>query len=306
MQDPVYAKIEGQPRPTLFASSGFVLLAAVGLWASTLIEIALSVTGMGIADMLYYLPFLLLPLAVYMARHPGLSRSMRLNPLPLLPTLSVLALSLLTVFAASLLSAAWSAGLDGLGLHSPGSNPSPGTEAELMLSILTMAAMPAVCEELLFRGFLLAAWESRGTWFAVGVTAALFALLHGNLYGLPAYLLGGAIAGFLAVALDSVYAAMVYHTGYNAACLILPWLVSGQEAEQAAAGAPASLSLVLEALTLAAMMAMLLSSLRLRAHRAGVTLVPRIRRPLSRPEKWMLAAAVGAMAVTLLLVLMLS
>ena len=32
MQDPIVSKIENTPRPTLTAASGFVLLAAAGLW----------------------------------------------------------------------------------------------------------------------------------------------------------------------------------------------------------------------------------------------------------------------------------
>lgn len=307
MQDPIYAKLEGQPRPTLFAASGFVLLAAAGLWAASLAQWALAVSGTGITGMLYYLPFVLLPIAVYMQRHPGLSDALRLQPLSPMPAVIALLLALFSTYLASLLCAAWGAGLDALGMHAPASPALPGTERELALSILTLAALPAVCEELLFRGFVLGAWESRGTWFAVGVSSVLFALLHGNLYGLPAYLLVGAVSGFVTCTTGSVYAGMIYHTGYNAACLILPRLLQGGDSsgEVAVTGA-LLLSASLEGLTLGALMAMLLASLRLRAHRTGWMPIPRIRRPLAPRERWMLAAAVGVMLLTLALVAILS
>ena len=306
MQDPIYSKIENQPRPTLFAASGFVLLAAVGLWISTLLELLLPDASMAIVNALYYLPFMLLPVGLYMLRQPGLVPAMRLNALPVLPTLSAALLGLLSVYVASMLSAVWGTALDALGLRGLSGAPVPQSEAELVTSILTLAAMPAICEELLFRGFVLSAWESRGTWFAMSVTAVLFALLHGNLYGIPAYLLVGAVAGYLAFALDSLYAAMIYHTVYNASCLVLPYLASGQGNADVAIDAATVFSLALQTIMIAAMMAMLIITLRLRARREGIEPIPRIRRPLEGRDKVMLLAAVLVMATSMLILLIVS
>ena len=306
MQDPIFSKIENQPRPTLFAASGFVLLAAVGLWISTLLELLLPDASMAIVNALYYLPFMLLPVGLYMLRQPGLVPAMRLNALPVLPTLSAALLGLLSVYVASLLSAVWGTALDALGLRGLSGAPVPQSEAELVTSILALAAMPAICEELLFRGFVLSAWESRGTWFAMGVTAVLFALLHGNLYGIPAYLLVGAVAGYLAFALDSLYAAMIYHTVYNASCLVLPYLASGQGEADVAIDAATVFSLALQTIMIAAMMAMLIVTLRLRARREGIEPIPRIRRPLEGRDKVMLLAAVLVMATSMLILLIVS
>ena len=306
MQDPIFSKIENQPRPTLFAASGFVLLAAVGLWISTLLELLLPDASMAIVNALYYLPFMLLPVGLYMLRQPGLVPTMRLNALPVLPTLSAALLGLLSVYVASMLSAVWGTALDALGLRGLSGAPVPQSEAELVTSILTLAAMPAICEELLFRGFVLSAWESRGTWFAMGVTAVLFALLHGNLYGIPAYLLVGAVAGYLAFALDSLYAAMIYHTVYNASCLVLPYLASGQGEADVAIDAATVFSLALQTIMIAAMMAMLIVTLRLRARREGIEPIPRIRRPLEGRDKVMLLAAVLVMTTSMLILLIVS
>ena len=303
MQDPIFSKIENQPRPTLFAASGFVLLAAVGLWISTLLELLLPDASMAIVHALYYLPFMLLPVGLYMLRQPGLVPAMRLNALPVLPTLSAALLGLLSVYVASMLSAVWGTVLDALGLRGLSGAPVPQNEAELVTSILTLAAMPAICEELLFRGFVLSAWESRGTWFAIGVTAVLFALLHGNLYGIPAYLLVGAVAGYLAFALDSLYAAMIYHTVYNASCLVLPFLASGQGEADVAIDAATVFSLALQTIMIAAMMAMLIVTLRLRARREGIEPIPRIRRPLDSRDRLMLMAALLAMAASTVILL---
>ena len=306
MQDPIYNRIKNQPRPTLFAASGVVLLAAVGLWISSLLESLLPNASLALANALYYLPFMVLPVGLYALRRPGLGETMRLKAMPVLPTLSAALLGLLTVYVASLLSAAWGACLDALGLRGLGGVAVPRNERELLLDILALAAMPAICEELLFRGFVLSAWESRGTRFAIGVTAALFALLHGNLYGIPAYLLVGAVAGFLAFALDSVYAAMVYHTVYNTACLVIPYLAANQEAADVTIDAAAVFSLAIQTAMIASMMAMLLATLRARARREGIEPIPRIRRPLEGRDRAMLLAAVLVMTASMVILLILS
>ena len=312
MQDPIYDRIENTPRPTLFAASGFVWLAALGLWLSELAVMLLRglfPMGEALEGALYYLPFVLLPVALYMGRRTGLADGMRLKPLPFAPTLLVAMLAIFSVTAASVLTAAWGLGLDALGLHQMDGYAVPQGQQALALSILTQAVMPAVCEELLFRGFVLSAWESRGTRYAIGVSAALFALLHGNLYGLPAYLLVGAIAGFVTFALDSVYAGMVYHTVYNAACLVVSWLVAsaGEAAETATAtGTFPVISLVLETAMVYLMMAMLLVMLRLRAQRHGIQPIPRVRRPLETRDKVMLIGATATMLASTVVLLALS
>ena len=314
MQDPVQNRIE-MPRPSLSAASAFVLLATAGLWLSAL-AIGLMGTGVpapwALENALYYLPFLALPLGLYMRRRPGIAEAMRLGPLPVMSVVTLVVLGLVSVFLASALAAAWGALLDALGLRSVGDLAAAQSERELALSILTMAALPAVCEELLFRGFVLSAWESRGTAFAIGVSAVLFALIHGNLYGLPVYLLVGGIAGFVTFATGSVYAGMVYHTVYNAACLVIPYLMAGREAEAAeAAGAVGSvgmaISLALEFTMLGSLTALMLVTLRLRGrNRLGIEPIPRVRRPLTARERLWLAAAVLAMAASTVVILILS
>ena len=291
MNDLNTCRIEGVKRPSVAAANALVCLAVVGLWLTTAVELALNATDVTLLSAVYYLPFVGLPLFACARRRPGLARSLRLNPPPGLSMLLVALLALLSVYAASALTALWGAGLDALGLRAPGAYPPPQTERELLRAILLLAAVPAVFEETLFRGFVLAAWEGRGTAFAICVSAGLFALLHGNLYGLPAFFLIGASAGVAAWALDSVYAAIAYHTIYNAACLVIPYLARGQADVELAITGPALFSLVVETLMLTGLMAVLLTSMMLRARSRGVEPIPRVRRPLAAGERLSLAAA---------------
>ncbi len=276
MQDPVYSEIMDRPRPGIFATSGLTLLAAAGLWVSALATFAFGAeTGLAAVK-------------------------------PLVPTLAVILLGLLSVYAASALAALWQLLTDALGLPAIGEAPVIRNPRELTLAIVMMAALPAACEELLFRGLVMSAWESRGTYFAIGVSGAMFALLHGNITGLPAYLLVGAVSGYLVFALDTLYAGIVYHTVYNAACLVIPYLASNQTQPETAPEAALLASMLWQTLLVFGMMAMLLVSLRSRARQENRIVIPRIRRPVEGRDRIMLLAAVLAMAASTVVVAALS
>ena len=304
MQDPVYERVANTPRPTLSAAGAMVLVTTAGLWLTSLLawKLALTGDGEGLVNLMFYVPFVLLPIAIYAARRPGIGASLRLNPMPPLSTLTVALLALMSVYAASGFTLAWQWLLGRLGLTPHPVPEGPDSQRALILGVIAMAAVPAVCEELLFRGFVLSAWESRGTWFAAGLATVMFALLHGNLYAWPAYLLVGGLAAYLVVRLDSLYAGITFHTVYNTACLVIPYLARSRgtgDAEAAVTGSELA-GIGLELALVLLVMAMLLYPLRARSRTMGIEPIPRIRRPLSLAERLWTGAALAALAVTTL------
>ena len=290
-------------RPGILAASGAVLIAAVGLWIASLAAAELLPEGgVTAVNLMYYLPFVLLPVALCCLRRPGLSRAMRLGPVPVLPAINVCLLALATVYAASALTGLWGLALDALGLTAPEGYAAAETSGGLIRDVLAVAALPAVAEELLFRGFVLGAWESRGTAPAIAVSAGLFALMHGNLYGLPAYLLVGGLSGYLVYALDSVYAGIIFHTAYNAAVLTIQYLLAGAGEAEAAVTGGAVAAAAIQCLTVLAMMAAMVAAMEVRRRVSGIRPEPRARVPLTPPERWMTAACVAVMIVSMALV----
>ncbi len=76
-------------------------------------------------------------------------------------------------------------------------------------------------EELLFRGWILPALLTRlGQRDAVILSAALFALSHGNCWNLPGQFAGGIILGWLALRTGSITTTALVHGGWNAFWLI--------------------------------------------------------------------------------------
>ena len=109
------------------------------------------------------------------------------------------------------------------------------------------------------------------------------------------------MAGFVTWALDSVYAGITYHTLYNAACLVIPFLMAreGQVSEPDAALTGVRLAAALVQTTLLeGLMASVLYVMWHRAKASGALAIPRIRRPLAYGERVTLALAVLLMAAT--------
>lgn len=285
-----------RPRPTVFAACGMVALAAAGLWiASALAELLFPESELSealLTGILYYLPFVLLPIVAYCTRMPGLSDGLRLNPMPVMPTLSVMFLAVMCVYAASLVDSLWVTLISALGLHEPSTAVRAASAGGLTWQIIGTAAVPAVCEELLFRGVAFSAFERRGTRFGLWMSSILFALMHGNLFGLPAYLLVGAVSAYVVYALDSLYAGMLFHTVYNAAIVVILYLAAGMsEADAAAAVASTSAaSILLDAAFVGMMILFTLRVLSLRRRAAGIQPVPRSREPFDTKTRIMFAA----------------
>ena len=89
--------------------------------------------------------------------------------------------------------------------------------ADLGLLILCMAAVPAVCEELAFRGFILSGCRSLGNnWRAILISAVFFGVTHGFLQQSINACLLGIVLGYLAVRSGSLLPGVVFHFLHNA------------------------------------------------------------------------------------------
>ncbi len=97
------------------------------------------------------------------------------------------------------------------------------------LGVLLFAAalLPAVCEELAFRGFILSGFRHLGhRWRAIIYTAVFFGVAHSILQQQIATFFVGVVIGFLAVQSGSILPGMVYHLCHNALLLTSAHLLS--------------------------------------------------------------------------------
>ncbi len=96
----------------------------------------------------------------------------------------------------------------------------PDSAAGLLLYFAQGALIPAMIEEFAFRGVVMQTLRRFGDWFAVLVSALLFALMHGNLTQVPFALIAGAALGYTAVATGSLWPGICVHFLNNLFALV--------------------------------------------------------------------------------------
>lgn len=143
--------------------------------------------------------------------------SLRVRHAPLLAVAPVMAV------AALILTAAFKKAVEAAGIPTPAGAEEAMKEILGGLSpvgrVLVLAAMPALCEELLCRGFLLAGLRGRGRSdaAAIGWSALMFGLLH--FLGSPVQVmyagLLGLVLGWLVVRTGSILFGVVFHLTFN-------------------------------------------------------------------------------------------
>ncbi len=166
----------------------------------------------------------LLPLLLYGLLFGGISRGrMRLS----LPTAVSIPLSgllaVILLFGSALLSMLWQR----LGITKPAASTPADTGAPVLLLILVFAVLPAICEELVFRGVILSAFEPCGISPAIIGTSLLFAAAHMSLENFPLYFFASAVLCFATYSSRSLLVAMLLHTLYNIASLYLGGYLGG-------------------------------------------------------------------------------
>lgn len=97
---------------------------------------------------------------------------------------------------------------------------------DLLINLLVLALIPAIGEELMFRGAgmpLMREW-TKNWHLAIWITAAIFSFVHMDLYGFVPRLLLGGLLGYLFVWTGSLWVPILAHAFNNAAQVTLVYL----------------------------------------------------------------------------------
>lgn len=102
----------------------------------------------------------------------------------------------------------------------------------LALNILIFALLPAILEEMLYRGYILRTLLPHGKLFAIIASSLLFALMHGNILQIPFAFIVGLACGYLAVKTGSVWVAVMLHFLNNFMSVLLQYVGIGLTDDQ--------------------------------------------------------------------------
>ena len=103
----------------------------------------------------------------------------------------------------------------------------PSHPAALLLAFATLCLVPAVLEEVLFRGLIQNVLQPHGDWVSVTGQAVLFALLHGDMASMFYAFPTGLFLGVLALQTGSICPGILLHGANNTLSFVLVLLRSG-------------------------------------------------------------------------------
>ena len=175
----------------------------------------------GILTMLIALPIaLLLPTVVFwILRGASFGRALRLR-FPHASHLPLLLCALFSLLCGCILLSLLCGGIDTLGNSSVQYEQVALTSpVQAVLSALALAVLPALLEELFFRGIVVAEYERRGAVRGALLSALFFALCHFDLHNLPVYFFAGLLLVLTLYVTESLLATATLHVLYNLAAL---------------------------------------------------------------------------------------
>lgn len=153
-----------------------------------------------------------------------LKETFRIRKLQLRPALLIILLSVPLFIAATMLNNLVVYVLQFIAELPPQNLPIPKSPGELAVGILVIGLMPGVCEELMHRGFLLTAYERRGSYRAVVFVSILFGLFHFDITNLIGPIFLGLVFGYYVVRTGSIFAGMLAHFLNNAVAEVIQYL----------------------------------------------------------------------------------
>lgn len=101
-----------------------------------------------------------------------------------------------------------------------------------IIYFVSIAIVPAIIEEFLFRGVILGTLRKyHGDVIAIIVSSVLFGFMHGNFLQTPLTALSGMIMGYLAVKTGSIIPSMILHFVNNSLAVTSEWLMKAIDNE---------------------------------------------------------------------------
>jgi hypothetical protein len=94
-----------------------------------------------------------------------------------------------------------------------------------LTAVLSFALMPAIFEELMFRGVIMSGYKMQNMFKAVFISGLFFGMFHLDLYQLPYTFVGGMVFGIFVFCTNSIYGSMLAHFLLNGVQVVYEILV---------------------------------------------------------------------------------
>lgn len=219
-------------KPSIIDANYFYLFVGVMLlFLGTIAQGRELYTGLIITE---YLLILLPTILFILVRGYSFKDVFRLNKLNIKQILIIPLITILVYPVGVFLNYVFIALINQFSEINPVTVPIPQTGKELLFSFIIIALSAGICEEALFRGLIMSAYERIGVKNSIFISAVLFGLFHFNIQNLVGPIFLGIVFGYIVYKTNSIFSSMIAHTTNNAVALILGYFVmkSGVYVEQ--------------------------------------------------------------------------
>ena len=202
-------------RPTMLVMATYILLLI-----SKFIDIALlNRDNEYMSVIILQMMIFLLPGALWcMLNGEKYIKNIRIS-VPKPDTLPLIVCSAFLMMSGALLISLLFSGMDSLSdnfsLYNTFVSKKDGSFSNALYLILAYAALPALCEEFIYRGILCHEYEKGGVLRAIIINSVFFSFLHFNINNLFVYLFCGVILSLTLYATRSFWGAVIAHFIYN-------------------------------------------------------------------------------------------
>ncbi len=154
-----------------------------------------------------------------------------------------------------------------------------------MVTFLVMAVLPGVCEELLFRGFLLQGMRKKySDTIAIVIVGFLFGVIHLDPYRFFPISLLGIVFGYIVVKTGSIFSGIVAHSTNNAIIVLLSYIMLSAQSDGVQFSAPQSEGIPVMSSLTAVISAIVITGIALTIFLLGLRALPRAPIIVQPPE----------------------
>lgn len=168
-----------------------------------------------------YLIILLPNLSYLKFKGCSLKKILKLNKISMKQLLIIILIVIFTYPVAVFLNLIVITILSSFGDIIPNSVPIPKNSLQYLLGLFVIAISPGICEEIMFRGTIMNAYDKLGKKKSIIYSAILFGLFHFNLQNLLGPIFLGIIFGIIVYKTDSIYSSVIAHLLNNTIALTI-------------------------------------------------------------------------------------
>lgn len=175
-----------------------------------LAPLPLGLINMSIQTLSLFLPAIIITRLLHMPAHQAFPMGRASARLVVPGVFCCLGMAVVGGYISALLKVFFSATVGATPISPDFSPPTHGL-AETLLFVVGISVIPAIFEEVLFRGVILQSLRRFGDGFALGMSSLLFAMLHRNFVQGPNALLVGMVLGYFTLRAGSILPAIIMH-----------------------------------------------------------------------------------------------